>query len=173
MRIILWVVIQPRVEPVLLTLDELRMVVAALAAEDVDYALIGAAALNAHGIVRATEDIDIMVRATPENIDRLRRAPRSVWHDPAIDEITAEDLGGAYPAIRYGPPSGELYLDLISRCGDSFDYGDVDSQPVDLGGVTARVATPGALYRMKKDTVRPIDHADAAMLQQRFGLKEE
>ena len=76
--------------------------------------LIGGAALNAHGIVRATEDIDVMVRATADNVKWLRRALRSVWDDPAIDEITEEDLSGAFPAIRYGPPSGEVYLDIIA-----------------------------------------------------------
>lgn len=156
-----------------MTFDELRTVISAFATENVDYVLIGAAALNAHGIIRATEDIDVMVQATPENVDRLRRALRSVWDDPAIEEIKVEELAGAYPAIRYGPPSGVLYIDIITRFGEAFDYADVDSQPIDLGGVTARVATPESLYRMKKDTVRPIDHADAALLRQRFRLEEE
>ena len=156
-----------------MTLDELRTVIAAFATEGVDYVLIGAAALNAHGIVRATEDIDVMVRATPENVARLRRALRSVWDDPTIDEITVEDLSGDYPAIRYGPPAGALYLDLIARLGEAFDFADIDSQSIDLGGVSARVATPKSLYRMKKDTVRPIDHADAALLRKRFGIEEE
>jgi hypothetical protein len=34
------------------------------------------------------------------------------------------------------------------------------------------VATPAALYRMKKDTVRPLDRQDAAALAERFGLKD-
>jgi hypothetical protein len=29
------------------------------------------------------------------------------------------------------------------------------------------------LYRMKRGTVRPKDHVDAARIAQRFGLKEE
>ena len=39
---------------------------------------------------------------------------------------------------------------------------------------TATVDESGhAMYRMKNDTVRPIDHADAAALRSAFGLKEE
>jgi hypothetical protein len=30
-----------------------------------------------------------------------------------------------------------------------------------------------ALYRLKKDTVRPTDRQDAAALRERFGLKDE
>lgn len=37
-------------------------------------------------------------------------------------------------------------------------------------GVAVRVATPATLYRMKKDTVRPIDRADAAALREKFGI---
>lgn len=35
------------------------------------------------------------------------------------------------------------------------------------------VATPEALYRMKKGTVRLQDQADAAALRERFNLKDE
>ena len=39
-------------------------------------------------------------------------------------------------------------------------------------GIKVPVATPATLYRMKKDTVRPIDRADAAALREKFGLGE-
>lgn len=157
----------------LLILDELQTVLAAFAEMEVDYVLIGGAALNAHGILRATEDIDVMVRPTAGNVERLRRALRTVWDDPAIDEITHEDLSGEFPALRYGPPSGDLYLDIISRLGESIDFSGVESEDIEIGDVTVRVASPRALYEMKKDTVRPIDRADADRLRARFHLGDE
>jgi len=42
--------------------------------EEVDYLVIGAHALAAHGHVRATLDIDLWVRPTAENVDRVWRA---------------------------------------------------------------------------------------------------
>ena len=39
--------------------------------------------------------------------------------------------------------------------------------------LTVSVATPATLYRMKRDTVRLKDKADADMLKQRFGLKDD
>jgi hypothetical protein len=40
-------------------------------------------------------------------------------------------------------------------------------------GVRVRVETPGMLYRMKKNTVRPQDRVDGQVLKERFNLKEE
>ena len=39
--------------------------------------LIGAAAMGFHGVVRATEDLDLFIRATAENVERLKRAFRA------------------------------------------------------------------------------------------------
>ena len=155
-----------------MTLDELRTIAIALQREGVEYVVIGAAALNAHGILRATEDVDMMVRPSEENVARLRRALRSVWDDAAIDEITAADLAGDYPAVRYGPPEGRLYVDIVSRFGDAFAFDDVDSEVVEVNGAPVRVATPAALYRMKRDTIRPIDRSDADALRRRFHIEE-
>ena len=42
------------------------------------FVLIGAAAMGFHGIVRATEDLDLVIRATADNVERLKRAFRQV-----------------------------------------------------------------------------------------------
>ena len=44
---------------------------------------------------------------------------------------------------------------------------------VDVDGVCVRVVTPQTLHRMKKDTVRPQDRADALWLAERYGLSED
>jgi hypothetical protein len=75
--------------------DDALRVIASLNDAGVDYVLVGGAALNIHGLVRATEDLDVFVRPDPE------------------------------------------------------------------------------LYRMKKGTVRPIDHADALALRAAFNLIED
>lgn len=149
-------------------LDVLR----ALAREKVDYVLVGGVALNLHGIVRATEDIDLFIQPDRENVERLKRALASVWNDPDIAQINADDLGGAYPTIRYGAPDGNLVIDLLARLGSAFTFDDVKAQTINVEGVPVRIATPATLYRMKKDTIRPIDRADAAALRDKFSLGE-
>ena len=152
---------------------ELKQLIGALNACGVDYVLIGGAALNVHGLVRATQDVDFFVAPSCDNITRLKQALRSVWDDESIEEISAEDLCGDYPAVRYGPPSGDIYLDILTRLGELFRYEDLEVEALDLDGVTVRVATPAMLYKMKKDTVRPVDQADAAALKDAFAIGDE
>ena len=98
--------------------------------------------------------------------------PHSVFDDPCIDEITADDLLGEYPAVQYVPPSGEFHIDVLTRLGELFDFASLVSERVDFDGVSVSVVTPEMLYRMKKGTVRPKDWGDAQRIAQRFGLKE-
>jgi acylphosphatase len=153
--------------------DELLRLLGAFEAEGLEYVLIGATALGLHGIVRATEDVDLFVRATAENLARLRKALRAVYPgDSTIDEIRDADLLGDYPSVRYFPPTGDLFLDVMTRLGDAASYDTVAAEIKQVEGIRVRVATPLALYRMKKGTVRPLDHRDAAMLAERFDLKD-
>ena len=148
-------------------------VLKAFESEDLHYVLIGATAMGFQGLVRATEDVDLLIRATGSNVERLRRALRSVYgDDPSIEEIRANDLMGDYPAVRYYPPSGDLFFDLMTRLGEAADFHSVESEIKEVEGIRVQVATPEALYRLKKGTVRPLDRQDAAALRERFKLEE-
>ena len=154
--------------------DEILGVLRAFEDEGLEYVLVGAAALGFHGIVRATEDLDLFIRATEDNVERLKRAFRRAYaDDPHVDEITVDDLLGEYPAVRYYPPSGDLYFDVMTRLGDAASYESVEAEIKVLEGIRVRVATPRALYTLKRDTVRPIDRQDADALRQQFELGEE
>lgn len=74
--------------------------------------------------------------------------------------------------VRYGTPD-DFVIDVVSRIGDAYAYEDVEFEVAEFEGEPIRVATPRMLYRMKKSTVRPIDHADAADLKHKFGLVED
>jgi len=152
--------------------DQLKQLIVALNQKHVDYIVIGGAALNIHGLIRATQDVDLFIAPNEENISRLKDALHELWNDPCIDEITADDLCGDYPVIRYGPPEGELFLDLLSRLGERVTYDDLSSETIDLDGIPVNVATPQTLFDMKKDTLRPIDKADALALWETFNLQD-
>lgn len=139
-----------------------------------EYVLIGAAAMGFHGLVRATEDLDLFIRATPENIEKLRVALRAAYSgDPNIEQISSADLLGEYPAVRYVPPTGDLYFDVLTRLGEIATFETIDAEVKEVNGTQVQVATPMALYRLKKGTVRSQDHADAAALRERFDFGEE
>lgn len=154
--------------------DEIIRVLQALETAGLEYVLIGAAAMGFHGLARATADLDMFIKATPENIDRLRTALRQAYNDdPNIDEISSEDLLGEYPTVRYYPPTGDLYLDVLTRLGEVASFETIEAEIKEIDGTKVRVATPLALYRLKKGTIRLQDQADAAALRERFNLKDE
>lgn len=158
----------------MMDVDEAKRILAAFEREGLAYVLIGSIAMAAHGLIRATRDLDVFVSPTADNVERLKRSLKSLYeHDPNVDQITAADLAGDYPAVEYTPPHGLYSMDILSRLGQAFRYETLDWQTVDLDGVSVRVATAAMLYRMKKDTVRPQDRLDAEALRQRFDLPEE
>jgi hypothetical protein len=149
--------------------DRLLQLFRALNHHEVEYVLVGGVAINLHGLVRGTDDVDLFIRPDVENVARVRAALRSVWNDPEIDGIHTDDLTGEYATVRYGPPEDDLIVDLIPRLGTAFRYEDLEVEIQTVEGVPVRVATPRTLYRMKRDTLRPDDRRDAERLLERFG----
>ena len=154
--------------------DEILRVFRAFERSGLQYVLIGATAMGFHGVVRATEDIDLFIQASADNVERLRAALREAYaDDPHIEEISSADLLGDYPAIRYYPPSGDLYFDILTRLGEAASFSTVEAETKIVEGIRVQVATPAALYQLKRRTVRPKDHQDAAALRERFNLTHE
>ncbi len=145
----------------------------ALERERVAYVVVGSMAMAAHGLVRATRDLDLFVEPSADNVDRLRRALRQVFDDPCIDEISAADLAGAYPAIRYVPPDDGVSVDILARLGDAFAFDDIEAVRVVVPGGEINVATPRMLVRMKRGTLRALDGIDAAAIRARFSIEDE
>jgi hypothetical protein len=153
--------------------DPVIRVLEALERERVRYAVFGAVAVNVHGLPRFTEDLDIFVAPERENVEALKRALHSVFTDPSIDEISADDLLGDFPAVQYVPPEGAFYIDILTRLGDAFRFQDLETQRLPFEGLLVTVVTPRQLYRMKKNTVRPKDRMDAEALRRKFGLEDD
>jgi hypothetical protein len=154
--------------------DEILRVLRAFEDVGLDYVLIGATAMGIPGLIRATEDIDLFVKATADNIERLRTALGTAYDaDPNIRDISTDDLLGDYPAVRYYPPSGDLYFDILTRLGEIVTFESIEREQKDVAGTMVWVATPAALYRLKKGTVRAKDHEDASRRVQKFRSIEE
>jgi len=152
-------------------LEIIKNVLAALESEGVRYLVFGAVALNLLGLARATEDLDIFIAPERENIQRLKVALRLVFADPAIEEISADELLADSPAVQYIPPEGDFRLDILTRLGEAFQFTDLEALRADLDGQPVWVASPRTLYRM--DTVRSKNRGDAELLRRRFNLEDE
>lgn len=157
-----------------MTLDEAKDIFRALGREGVDFVVIGAMAMAAQGLPRATQDLGFFVAPERENLEALKRALAELFNDPTVDEIDPDDLLGDYPAVEYIPPHGRFWIDVLTRLGEAFSWQDVDdhAEELMLGDLVVRVATPRLLYDMKKDTVRLQDRADAARICAAFDLED-
>ena len=103
------------------TLDDLIDLCRRLNEEGAEYVVIGGMAILQLGFVRATEDIDLLVDASPENFERLRRAMLSL-PDQAIEEVRPTDLD-EYVVVRV---ADEFVVDLMkTACG--VDYQEARS----------------------------------------------
>ena len=153
--------------------DALKRLIEALERHRVRYAVIGAVAMTLHGLVRATEDLDLFVEPEASNIERLRLALRETFQDAETDKISAVDLLGDYPSVRYAPPDGTFYVDILTRLGEAFAFADLETERVPFDGLTTTVVTARTLYLMKKDTARLKDRADAEMLRRQFRLDQD
>jgi hypothetical protein len=84
------------------------------------------------------------LRERVEFVVILKRALRSLFDDPTVDESDAEELAGGYPAVEYTPPHGRFSLDLLTRLGEAFGWEDLmaGSEPLTIGSLAVPTATP-------------------------------
>jgi hypothetical protein len=150
-----------------MTEELLREILLALEREGVRYAIFGGIAVGAHGLSRATKDLDLFVAPDEGNVAALRRALEAAVGDPAVREITAADLE-EYGLVRYGLPEHDFVIDLTARIGETFRHDEVETVPLVVAGVRVPVASARQLVRMKHGTGRPQDQADVARLRERY-----
>lgn len=151
--------------------DKFIRVLKAFEQEYVDYILIGGFAVVLHGLPRLTQDVDVFIRPTVENIDKLRKALLNVFEDPSIHEITLDELN-RYPVIRYGTPDG-FSIDLIVNLGEAFSFDDIHFEERKIEGINLKIATPESLIEMKKNTMRETDQYDINFLREKIRKGEE
>jgi hypothetical protein len=133
-----------------------------LSDEHVDFIVVGAHALAAHGLVRATGDIDIWVRPTLENAGRVVGALKRFG--APLHDLTTEDLTKADTVFQIGVPPGRIDL-LSGISGVEFDDAWPRSLEVDLGFRTVRFLSRQDMLANKRASGRPKDLLDLAWLE--------
>ena len=108
----------------------------ALSEAGADFLIVGAHALAAHGIARATGDIDIWVDSTPENAARVMRA-LTAFGAPLRD-LTADDLTKSDTVVQIGVDPSRI--DILSGIS-GVQFADAWNRRVvlDIEGVTVPV----------------------------------
>jgi hypothetical protein len=148
------------------TYQDLLRVAQLLEEEHVEYALIGGYALALQGIVRLTEDVDILVEPTAENARRWVRA-LSKLPDGAAKELIGDDtLHEELYAIRI---NDEFTVDVLNSAS-GFTWQELVPYRTRIEEID--VLSLEGLLRMKEHG-RLKDRADAEAIRKVLGSESE
>jgi hypothetical protein len=125
-------------------------ILAALSAEKVQSLVVGAYAMAAHGVPRATGDIDIFIRPSATNGRRVLRA-LARFGAPRFD-LTLADLSREGTVFQLGVPPGRIDL-LTSIVGIIFDEPGETRVIAVVSGVEIPVLGRDALVRNKRGAI--------------------
>ncbi len=133
----------------------------ALSAEGVEFMLVGAHALAAHGFVRATQDIDILVRPTPQNASRVFAALRT-FKAPLFDLAEADLVD---PDVVYQVGVEPNRIDLMNDIsGVSWEEAWAGRTEITVEGIRVPVLGLEEFVRNKRASGRPKDRADLILI---------
>ena len=139
------------------TIDDLVAACKRLNEEDVKYVLVGGFAMNYYGFPRATEDIDLLVDPSDENILKVKNA-LSFLPDNAIKEVAPDDVK-KYEVVRV---VDEITIDLLKKACD-ITYEKAGIEYFEFKGVRIPIADLATMIKTKKG-IRPRDKEDLAFL---------
>jgi predicted nucleotidyltransferase len=132
----------------------------------VEYLVIGAHALAAHGHVRATKDLDVFVRADPVNAGRVLDALR-VFGAP-LGQVSASDF--SQPGITFQIGVAPVRIDLCTQIdGVRFEDAWPRRETHRVDGLDVPVIGREDLIANKKATGRLQDLADVEVLEKLCG----
>jgi len=141
---------------------DFREMLAALSAAGADFMVIGAHAMAAYARPRATGDIDLWVRASPENAERVWAA--LVEFGAPLGALTKDDL--ATPDLVYQIGVAPSRIDILTAIeGVSFDDAWPRRNEIDVMGVAVPVIGRTDLIQNKRALGRPKDLADLEELE--------
>jgi hypothetical protein len=133
-------------------------------AHGVEYLVVGAHALAAHGHVRATGDLDIWVRPAAANAGRVIKA-LTAFGAPLAD-LTESDL--MRPGLVFQIGVAPLRIDILTAI-DAVQFDDAwnDRFTTSFDGETVAVLSAAHLIKNKRAVGRAQDLADLEWLEKR------
>jgi hypothetical protein len=140
--------------------------VAALNAADVAYVIVGGLAVAAHGVVRATRDLDLVPEPSAENLDRLAALLSELGAEHPIDgTLTGQSL--ARP-VSFKLRTRHGNVQVLNRMPAVPSYAELVATAisVDVGNEPAPICSLAALRAMKLASGRPRDLVDVAELDE-------
>lgn len=160
-------------------LSSFDALVTALAESGVRYLIAGGLAVNAHGYLRFTKDVDVVVQLAPDNIEHAFAALATLGYRPLVP-VAAAQFADAATRERWIREKGMQVLQFWSDAhretpvdmfvSEPFDFDDEYRRALSkpLGAIEVRFVTIPTLIRMKEAANRPQDRIDIEYLRKRL-----
>jgi hypothetical protein len=141
---------------------DFREFIELLNSNGVEYLVVGAFALAHHGYPRYTGDIDILVRPTPENADRMIQTLNHFGFSGL--GLTSQDFSNPDNIVQLGVAPNRIDL-VTAISGMTFEEAWASRSEGDLDGLIVPFIGREALIKNKKSTGRAKDLGDIDELQ--------
>lgn len=141
-----------------------KEMLSALSEKEVEFLVIGAYALAAHGVPRATGDIDIWVHRTETNADRIMHALKAFG--APTDQIKASDFLIENLVFQIGVEPQRIDI-LTSVDGVEFEQAWAQRVTMRISDIDVPLVSIAHLLENKRATGRPRDLADVAEIEAR------
>jgi hypothetical protein len=143
---------------------DFRDVLLALVAEGAEFVIVSAYALALHGVPRYTGHLDILVRPTDANADRVWRALSRFGAPLEAAGVSPADFTVPGTVYQIGLPPRRIDL-LTEITAVTFDEAWATRESARVDDAVVGFIGRDAFIRNKNATGRPKDLADAARLQ--------
>ena len=128
----------------------------------VDYIMVGGWAVNMHGYIRATIDLDIWIMTSRDNADKVYAALKDFG--APLSDVTPEDFATDGTIFQIGV--APCRIDIINKI-DGLTYADASPRAVlkNIDDVPVRILSLEDLIANKRASGRTKDLADAEILE--------
>lgn len=136
---------------------------AGLSEAGVDFVVVGGLAISLNGYVRSTEDVDILIRNTSGNVDKLLGFLRQ-WGEGWARDLRLEDFVDEEGAIRV---IEDFPLDIFTRMrGKVFDDFRPTFRFLEISGARIPFLGPADLISLKESSWRDKDQLDVHAMRE-------
>jgi predicted nucleotidyltransferase len=145
---------------------DFRDLLSAFCAAGVEFIVVGAHALAAHGHVRATKDLDVWIRPSPGNALRVLAALREFG--APLGDVSAADF--SVPGVTFQIGVAPVRIDLLTEI-DGVRFADAWARRSarSMDGLSFSVLSVDDLITNKRASGRLQDLADVEALQRLSG----
>jgi hypothetical protein len=142
--------------------QEFAEMLSELSGAGADFLIVGAHALAAHGLPRATGDLDVWIRPTPENAGRVWQALANFG--APLEDLSVEELSTPGIVFQIGVPPARI--DILTAITDvTFEQAWSEREHFTIDGVRLPFLSRRHLIQNKRATGRSKDISDVEELE--------